>query len=45
MKNDKLNYSAPQVTVITLCVEKGICSDSGYKVDGFDYYENTESWE
>ncbi len=45
MKKNKLNYSAPQVTVIALCVEKGICNDSPYSVDGFDYYEGTESWE
>lgn len=46
MKMNKLNYNAPQVTVITLGVENGICQASE-KVDanGFVYYEVDEGWE
>ena len=48
MKMNKLNYNAPQVTVITLGVEKGICQANGYSVNGFgfeNYNEDSENYD
>ena len=46
MKMNKLNYNAPQVTVITLSAENVICgSASSVDANGFEYYEVTEDWE